>query len=77
MYVISQNTLERLRKDYPAGARVELVHMNDPFMDKLRFGSKGTVRCVDDMGTIHVDWDCGSSLGVVFGEDSCRRIKDE
>lgn len=77
MYVISQNTLERLRKDYPAGTRVELVHMNDPFMDKLRFGSKGTVKCVDDMGTIHVDWDCGSSLGVVFGEDSCRRIKDE
>jgi hypothetical protein len=23
------------------------------------------------MGTIHTSWDCGSSLGVVFGEDKC------
>ena len=32
---------------------------------------------VDDIGTIHVSWDCGSSLGVVLGEDSCTRIDEE
>ena len=69
----SRETVERLRRTYPAGCRVELVHMDDPYNTKLGPGSKGTVVSVDDAGTIHVSWDCGSSLGVVFGEDSCRR----
>ena len=37
-------------------------------------GTKGTVVCVDDIGTIHVHWDNGSSLGVAYGEDRCRVI---
>lgn len=28
MFNISKETLEHLRTEYPAGARVELVHMN-------------------------------------------------
>ena len=77
MYNISEKTLERLRADYPAGARVELLCMDDPYNIKLHPGSRGTVRSVDDMGTIYVRWDCGSSLGVVYGEDSCRVIEGE
>jgi hypothetical protein len=69
--------IKMLRERYPVGARVELVSMNDPFNTKLVPGCKGTVRCVDSIGTIHVDWDCGSSLGVVYGEDSCRVIKED
>lgn len=68
--------LESIRNRYPAGARVELIHMDDPYNKKLVPGSRGTVIQVDDIGTIHVAWDCGSSLGVVYGEDSCRVIKD-
>ena len=75
MYTISKATLERLRKEYPAGARVELICMDDPYNKKLHPGSRGTVKSVDDMGTNHVRWDCGSSLGVVYGEDSCRVIE--
>ena len=74
MYNISKATLERLRKEYPAGARVELVHMNDPYNTKLFPGARGTVVSVDDIGTIHVRWDCGSSLGIVYGEDACRKL---
>lgn len=77
MYNISKETLDRLIKEYPTGARVELLHMDDPYNKKLHPGSKGTVRFVDDMGTIHVRWDCGSSLGVVYGEDSCRVIEGD
>ena len=69
--------LEMIRKNYPIGARVELIEMNDPYNKTLLPGCKGTIRCVDDVGTIHVAWDCGSSLGVVYGEDSCRVIKEE
>ena len=43
----------------------------------LKEGALGTVLRVDDIGTIHVSWDCGSSLGVVLGEDSCTRIYEE
>ena len=68
--------LEMIRKNYPVGARVELVHMHDPYTEKLVPGCTGTVRHVDDIGTIHVAWDCGSSLGVVYGEDSCRVIRE-
>lgn len=76
MYTISKKELQALRDKYVKGSRVELIHMDDPYNTKLYPGCKGTVQCVDDMGTIHVSWDCGSSLGVVFGEDSCRRIDD-
>lgn len=66
--------VESLRKKYPAGTRVELVSMNDPYDKNLVPGSKGTVRYVDDAGTIQVSWDCGSSLGICYGEDSCRKL---
>lgn len=74
MNYIDEKTLVHLREQYPPGTRVELIHMDDPYNKKLVPGCKGTVRCVDDMGTIHVSWDCGSSLGVVYGEDTCRKI---
>lgn len=75
MFGISKDTLKCLRERFPSGQRVELVHMNDPFNFKLVPGCKGTVVSVDDCGTIHVRWDCGSSLGVVYGEDACKVIE--
>ena len=75
--MISKEALQALRERYPKGTRVELVHMDDPYNRKLVPGCKGTVRWVDDMGTIHVAWDCGSSLGIVYGEDSCRKVVEE
>jgi hypothetical protein len=74
MFGLSKERLQAIRKAYPAGTRVELVHMNDPYNKKLVPGSKGTVKAVDDIGTIHVAWDCGSSLGAVFGEDVIRKV---
>ena len=73
MKMPSERTIELLKQWFPAGTRVELVSMNDPYT-KLEPGEQGTVLCVDDMGTIHVNWDCGSSLGVVHGEDFIRKI---
>ena len=76
MFGVQKETLERLRKQYPSGTRVELTHMNDPWNTRLTEGCRGTVVAVDDIGTIHVVWDCGSSLGVVYGEDSCKVVTD-
>ena len=77
MGTISKEALQALRERYPAGTRVELVHMDDPFNTKLTPGCRGTVRIVDDVGTIHVRWDCGSGLGVVYGEDICRKVVED
>ncbi len=74
MFGISKETLERLRREYPVGCRVELTKMNDPYRTDLVPGCKGTVKSIDDTGTIHVRWDIGSSLGVIFGEDACKKL---
>jgi hypothetical protein len=72
----ANKTVERLRRQYPNGLRVELVRMNDPY-SKLKPGDRGTVDFVDDTGTIFCTWDCGSTLGVVYGEDAVRILESE
>jgi hypothetical protein len=69
----SKEVVEKLRREYPVGTRIELVHMDDPY-SKLKPGDQGMVRVVDDIGTIFCNWDCGSSLGVVYGEDIIRKL---
>jgi len=69
----SKAMVESVRLRFPAGTRVELVRMNDPY-SKLKPGDRGTVEFVDDIGTIFCSWDRGSSLGVVFGEDEVIKI---
>lgn len=71
----SKETVERVRKQYPQGTRVALVNMSDPY-SKLKPGDEGVVSCVDDTGTIFVDWNNGEGLGIVFGEDLCRKIEE-
>ena len=56
----SKATVELLRRRYPVGTRVELVQMDDPQAPPV--GTKGTVRGVDDIGSIMVAWDNGSGL---------------
>lgn len=73
---LSKQMLEELQKEYPAGTRVELISIGDPDTC-LKPGDRGTVEFVDDTGTIFVKWDCGSSLGLVYGVDNCRKIKVE
>jgi len=72
---ISESALKRLKETYPAGTRVELVYMDDPYT-KLTPGLKGTVKVIDDMGTIFVAWDNGSGLGVAYGVDSIRKVNE-
>ena len=67
------NLIRTLHKKYPKGTRVELIHMDDKQAPKP--GTKGTVNHVDDMGTIHVSWETGSSLGLIPGVDSFKVIE--
>jgi len=49
--------------EFKKGDRVTLGRINDPYT-RLAPGTKGTVALVDSLGTIHVNWDNGSRLGV-------------
>lgn len=70
---IKSEIVEMLRKQYQPGSRVELSKMDD--LQAPPIGTQGTVVGVDDIGSIMVSWDNGSSLSVVYGEDRCRKIK--
>ncbi len=71
-----QRMAETMKKMYPPGTRIELICMNDPYAPVLP-GTRGTVKSVDDMGTIHPIWDNGRTLGLVSGEDAFRKLTQE
>lgn len=58
------------------GRRVRLVRTTDSYT-ALVPGDEGTVDLVDDMGTVHVLWDNGSSLGLIPDEDQWTVISDD
>ena len=70
----SKSVVEVLRRQYPVGTRVELVRMDDPQAPPI--GTKGTVKGVDDIGSIMVAWDNGCGLSVAYGADICRKVGD-
>ena len=67
MKMIDEDSLDRLRWRFPKGSEAELVRMDDPQAPPV--GTRGKVMFVDDVGTIHVNWDTGSTLGAVYEED--------
>jgi hypothetical protein len=73
--MINREILKALRANFTPGTRVRLIRMHDPYT-KLKPGDEGKVSFIDDIGTIFVDWDCGSTLGVVFEEDECEKIEE-
>ena len=78
MRLPSREIIEQLRREFPAGTRVELVRMDDAQTPPV--GTHGTVLGVDDTGSLLMHWDNGCGLNVVYGEDVVRIIsssKDE
>jgi uncharacterized protein DUF4314 len=55
---------EARKAQWPRNTRVKLVRCTDQYTH-LQPGTLGTVSMVDDAGTIHVDWDNGSRLGII------------
>ena len=71
----SREIVAQLRARYPKGTCVELVRMDDPQAPPI--GTRGTVRGVDDIGSVMVAWDNGCGLSVAYGEDACRVVSDD
>ncbi len=72
---IDHNFVQRMKDTYPPGTRIELDFMGeDP--RPIAPGTRGTVRIVDDIGTVHCDFDNGRRLGLVPNEDTFHRVED-
>lgn len=69
---IMRNNISMLKEHYKPGTKVQLIYMDDTQAPPS--GTKGIVSFIDDIGTIHVKWETGSSLGLVYGVDSFKVI---
>ena len=67
MIGLPMEKLQELRNRFPKGTRVRLISMDDPQSPPA--GTEGEVIMTDDIGTVHVAWDTGSTLGAVYGVD--------
>ena len=62
----------QLKKQYPKGTKIELLEMDD--VQAPPVGTVGIVQGVDDLGSILVRWENGSSLSVIDGVDRVKKI---
>lgn len=72
MKLPSKDEVERIRREYPSGTKVVLERMDD--VQAPPVGTVGEVTGVDDVGSLLMRWENGSSLNVVFPEDRVRKL---
>lgn len=65
--------LKKLKDKYPAGSVVKLLAMDD--LQAPPAGTIGIVTGVDDIGDTLVDWETGSHLKLIYGQDKWEVIK--
>jgi hypothetical protein len=67
--------MAKINMDHLIGRKVQLIYTNDEYT-KLVPGDTGTVSLIDDTGTVFVNWDNGSRLGLIPGVDKWRYLFD-
>lgn len=71
-----KNLVQRMKDTYKPGTRIQLDCMGDD-PRPIAPGTKGTVKLVDDIGTVHCIFDNGRGLGLIPGEDVFHVITNE
>ena len=71
----NKEKIKMLRREYPAGTKVELLEMDDRQAPPV--GTIGEVIAVDDIGQLVMKWQNGSGLSLIPGVDSFRKVGDE
>ena len=72
----NKNYLEQLRKQYPVGTKIRLISMRNEKHPILP-GTIGEVTHIDDLGSIHMKWQNGSSLALIPEVDSFKVVAAE
>lgn len=73
--MISKEMINQLKEKYPIGTRVKLIEMEDDQAPPI--GTLGTVYGIDDIGSILVKWDNGSTLNVIFRVDKVEKVSEK
>lgn len=72
----TQKEIEYIKQKYTIGTKVKLIKMYD-FYNDLATGEEGIITSVDDLGTLHIKWKNGSTLGLVVGVDEFEIIEEQ
>ena len=73
--MLSKEKITKIKDTYKQGMRVRLLKMDD--FQAPPIGTMGTIRGVDDIGSIIVNWDNGSGINVVLDSDVIEIISNE
>lgn len=68
------NRINLLKKKYPQGTIVECIEMKED-MTPVPTGTRGVVYLIDDIGSIHIHWENGSSLALIEDVDRFKVVK--
>lgn len=70
---MNRKEIELLRRQFPPGTKVKCTRMMED-TSTVPPGTTGIVSYVDDSGMIHVNWENGSRLGLISGEDRFKKV---
>lgn len=68
----NEKEIEKIRQEYPAGTKVQLISMRDAQAPPA--GTIGEVQFVDDAGSVHMRWENGSGLAFIPEVDEVRKM---
>ena len=74
--IYTQKEVEYIKQKYHIGTKVKLIKMYDE-LSKIPIGTEGIIESIDDIGTLHMSWDNGSSLGLIVGIDEFEVIGEK
>ena len=77
MIFTNSKRIEQLKEQYPPGTRVQLDRMGSDDPRPIESGTKGTVVAVDDMGTVHCNFDNGRRLDICPEADSFHKLIEQ
>ena len=69
----SREVVMKAREEYIEGDRVRLIFTDDEYTE-LKSGDEGTVKYIDDVANIHIRWDNGSGLAMIYEKDIIQKI---
>ncbi|MDD3253783.1 MAG: DUF4314 domain-containing protein [Lachnospiraceae bacterium] len=70
----TREQVDEIKERYPIGTVIELTADMEDVYAPIPKGTQGEISSIDDVGTLHMKWSNGRSLGVVAGEDSFKVI---
>lgn len=70
----TEKELTALREKYSTGTIVKLISMDD--VQSPPVGTIGEVTLIDDMGSVHVNWQNGSTLALIPDVDSWETLNE-